>query len=229
VEHFIFRKAVLLGGLDARFENFLVPNSARARELVASGAVCCSGAAQWHLYFQKDAERMFESDEVIGQGGYEKGLYTTKENLARLKLARAEDLRALRAVSSNTWVIDWGTLERLPFRALYSAPTRPQQFSMVKFGRADVTLQDFTANPGMSAEEQGVTLYPVPGVKIALLGTRHFFISRTHPDGPKIYEALQKGLRVMRQSGELRRILVDSGFINRHVRDWTLLNPQTGG
>lgn len=41
----------------------------------------------------------------------------------------------------NTWVIDWGALERLPFRALYSAPTRPQQFSMLKFGRADVTLR----------------------------------------------------------------------------------------
>lgn len=224
IEILIFRKAVLLGGVDAIFDDLVVPNSARGREVIRNGAALGGGTAQWHVYYENARDDLFESDALIAQGGYEKGLYTTRDKAQQLKVARLDDLRRLIAVSSDIWVVDWRTLARLPLKALYSAPNRPTQFRMVSGGRADFTLQDFSAMPDLSIEEGGVRLYPVAGVKIALNGTRHFFVSRKHADGARIFAALQKGLRLMRQSGEIERLLARSLGHGEATRNWRLLN-----
>lgn len=226
VEILIFRKAVLLGGADAVFEDVVVPNSARGRELIRSGAALGGGTAQWHRYYENARAEVFESDALVAQGGYEKGLYTTRDKAKTLAIARLDDLRALTAVSSENWVVDWQTLAGLPLKAVYSAPNRPTQFRMVIGGRADFTLQDFSAMPDLSIEESGMRLYPVAGVKIALSGTRHFFVSRKHPDGERIFAALQKGLRIMRKNGDLARLLARSLGRGEATRDWRLLNER---
>ena len=224
IEHVIFRKALLLGGLDAKFEEAIVPNSVRAREETALCEVTGGGTAHWHPYYAQFARETYESSAVIAQGVYEKGLYTTREKAAVLKITGPDGLRQLVGVTSDTWVIDWATLQGLPLKALYSGANRTAQFRMVQGGRADFTLQDFAATPDMSIEDQGVRLYPVPGVKIALGGTRHYFICRKAPDAAKVFAALQKGLQIMRQSGEIDRILNGSGFVSKAARNWLLLN-----
>lgn len=225
VEHVIFRRALLLGGLDAVFEDDVVPNSARARQEIRNASVVGGGAGQWHYYLAENPADVLESDPVILLGEYEKGLYTTLEKAGKLKIETLADLKTLSAVTSNAWVIDWATLSRLPLKSLLSAPTRPAQFRMVKGARADFTIQDFAATRDMSIEEEeGIRLYPLRGVKIVLSGTRHYFISKNHPDGPKVFEALQRGLRIMRQSGEIRRAFTESGVFHKDVKSWTVLN-----
>lgn len=226
LEHILFRKAVLLGGLEAVFEDFIVPNSARARESIRDGSTLGGGTAQWHVYYHPPfSDHVLESDVVIPKGSYEKGLYTTRANLNSYTIHTRQDLQKLSAVTSKTWELDWATLSDLRLSALYSAPTRPLQFKMIEGERADFTLQDFSAQPDLSIEEQGFRLYPIPGVKIALSGTRHYFINKNHPDSRIVFEALQKGLKLMRQRGEIQRALIESGFLNKAVKDWVLLNP----
>jgi len=228
IENIIFRKAVLLGGLNARFEDVIVPNSARARYEIAAGvSVVGGGTAHWHTHYQENAEKLYESAVVIPQGSYYKGLYTTYDKAGKLKIGKLADLGNLSAVTSVAWLVDWASLEKLPLKALYSVSTRAGQFRIVQHERADFTLQDFSATADMSIEEQGVRLYPIHGVKIVLNGTRHFFVSKKHPDGAKVFESLQKGLKVMQQSGEINRILLESGFLNKKVKDWIVLNNQT--
>lgn len=224
IEHFIFRKAVLLGGLNAVFEDIIVPNSARARQEVHSGRVVSSGSAQWHQYYVANPADVYESNAVIPPRTYEKGLYTTREKTRALKIACADDLRSLTAASSSSWVVDWATLERLPLREVFSVPTRVLQFRMVEGGRADFTLQDFAASSDLGVDEQGIRLYPVPGVKIALDGSRHFLVSKLNPNGKAVFEALQKGLKIMQQNGDINRILHETGFVNAKVKDWLVLN-----
>ena len=226
LENLIFRKAVLLGGLDAVFEDVVVPNSARGREAIRNAVVVGGGTAQWHDYFDISRGDLYESDALLPHGGYEKGLYSTSDKARMLSVARLDDLRALSAVTSETWVVDWRTLKGLAFKALYAAPNRPTQFRMVFAGRADVTLQDFSATPDLSIEEDGQRLYPVRGVKIALSGTRHFFISAHHPDGARVFAALQKGLRIMRQNGEIERMLMRTVGAGSATRDWIVLNKR---
>jgi hypothetical protein len=226
IEHLIFRKAVLLGGLDAVFEDLIVPNSARAREAIRSALVVGGGTAHWHDHYENKRADVFESDALIAQDGYEKGLYTTRDKSTTLHIAQLDDLRTLSAVSSETWVVDWRTVKALPLKAVYSAPNRATQFRMVLGGRADFTLQDFSALADMSIEEEGLRLYPVRGVKIALRGSRHFFVSKRHPDGEKVYAAIQKGIRIMRQNGDIERMLAQSGNFNSATRPWILLNKK---
>ena len=163
VEQVIFRKAILLGGLDAYYEEFVVPNSVRARMSVFNGSVMSSATAQWHIYLAESHDTVLESDVVIPSGIYEKGLYVTKEKRGRVVVRSREDLQKLSAVSSDTWAVDWATLAGLKLAGLYSAPTRPMQFKMIEAGRADFTLQDFSGLPDLSIEvrEQSSIQSPV--------------------------------------------------------------------
>ena len=225
LEQFLFRKAVLLGGLDARFEDFIVPTSARARESLRSGAVLAGGTAQWHVYHAAVQDKVLESDEVIKRGWYEKGLYTTQSRLSHYAIRTDHDVAKYVIVTSKTWEVDWATLNAMPFALVHSAPTRATQFKMVAGGRGDFTLQDFSSRADLSIEEQGVTLFPVPGIKIALSGTRHFWVYKDDPASSIVFEALQRGLQLLHQQGEIKRALTESGVRNATVDGWTLLNP----
>ena len=224
VEHVLFRRAVLLGGLDAVFEDFVVPNSARARASVFNGTALGAGGAQWHVYHQELKDHVLESDVVIAQGVYEKGLYVAKDRRNRFSIKSRDDLKKLSAVTDKNWDVDWATLSALNLASLYSAPTRASQFKMIEAGRADFTLQDFSSSPELAIEEHGVRLYPIPGVKISLVGTRHFFINKDLPHGRAVFDALQKGLRILKQRGEIDRALTESGIINKAVADWLRLD-----
>lgn len=225
VEHVLLRKAILLGGIDAVFEDLIVPNSARARACVHNGSALSSGTAQWHSYRRELGEGVLESDVVIAQGVYEKGLYVTPDKLRQIRIKSRDDLAELSAVSDKNWATDWATLADLKPAKLYSAPTRASQFKMVEAGRADFTLQDFSNQPDLAVEEQGTRLYPIPGVKVALIGTRHFFINQDFPYSRAVFEALQKGLKILKQRGEIDRALQESGITNRAVAGWARLNP----
>ena len=225
VEHVLFRKAILLGGIDAVFEDLVVPNSARARACVHDGSALSSGTAQWHSYRRELGERLLESDAIIASGVYEKGIYVASGKQRQFAIKSRDDLAKLSAVSDKNWETDWATLADLKPAKLYSAPTRASQFKMVEAGRADFTLQDFSNQPDLSIEEQGTRLYPVPGVKIALLGTRHFFINQDVAHGRAVFAALQKGLKILKQRGEIDRALQEAGITNRAVSGWTRLNP----
>lgn len=225
VEHVLFRKAIRLGGLEAVFEDFIVSNSVRARESIRNGSVLGGGTAQWHIYYPELRDAVLESDVVIPQGSYEKGLYSTQKNLGLYAIRTQQDLQKYSAITSKTWVVDWATLSELKLSNLYSAPTRPLQFRMIQGGRADFTLQDFSSLSDLSIEEQGIRLYPIAGVKIALNGTRHYFINKKHPDNATVSQSLKKGLQIMQQRGEIRRALTESGVLNQAVKNWILLNP----
>lgn len=223
LEHFLFRKAVLLGGLDARFEDFIVPTSARARESLRGGTALAGGTAQWHVYFPAVQDKVLESDEVIKRGWYEKGLYTTRLRLPDYPIKTDRDLSKYVVVTSKTWEVDWATLNTMSFASVHSAPTRATQFKMIAGGHGDFTLQDFSSRADLSIEEQGITLFPVPGVKIALSGTRHFWVYKDNPASSAVFEALQRGLRLLHQQGEIKRALTESGIRNAAVESWTPL------
>jgi ABC-type amino acid transport substrate-binding protein len=224
VEQALFRRAIVLGGLDARFIDFIVPNSARARESIRSGMIVGGGPAVWQSYCLENAEHVLQSDVLIPDGQFEKGLYALPQKLPKIR--KVADLRKLTVVSTQSWQVDWNTLEHFAFAKRLSVPTKDQQFKMVQSGWADVLLHDFANTPDMGVEIKGVRLLPAPGVKIALAGSRHFIISKKHPDGQKVFKALQKGLKIMQKNGEIERAFMESGFYNQTARNWLLLKPE---
>ena len=192
------------------------------KESLRCGAVLAGGTAQWHVYHAAVQDKVLESDEVIKRGWYEKGLYTTQSRLSHYAIRTDHDVAKYVIVTSKTWEESTGRRSmQCPSRWFIRHRLGPRSSG----GRGDFTLQDFSSRADLSIEEQGVTLFPVPGIKIALSGTRHFWVYKDDPASSIVFEALQRGLQRLHQQGEIMRALTESGVRNATVDGWTLLNP----
>jgi len=216
-------KALQLGGLNFTFEFVEVPNSERERNMVKDGEVVVAGTSQWDFWTEENQDKVYKSDVVVPNGSFEKGLYTTKERLAKLSVKGVKDLAAISCASSSNWRVDWKTLQGLHFLKLDDSATRTTMFKLVGAGRIDTTLQSFSGTPDMSIVDTGITLVPIPGVKVLLNGARHYVVSKVNPDGAKVFEALQKGLALMKKDNEINRALTETGFFNPNVKSWATL------
>jgi ABC-type amino acid transport substrate-binding protein len=219
-------KSLIAGGINPKIEIIESPNSARSRELVKSGIALVSGNAEWDIYKNEYEKSCYFTDVVIPNGVFEKGFYTTKEKSATLQIHSVKDLRNYSATCNMNWVIDWATLKKVHVKALYDAPSITAMFTMVAAGRADFTLQNFSSNSDLSIEDSGVRLYPVRGVKLTLNGTRLFMVNKNAPDGKKVFDALNKGLSILKQNGFIMRALREAGIYNMSVKDWKLLQVE---
>jgi hypothetical protein len=224
VETVLIARALTLGGLDFTLTFVDTPNSERERKLVLGGMVALSGSSQWAFFVNENRESLFVSDVVIPDGSFAKGLYTTKALAAGLSVRSRRDLGSLSCVSNVLWKVDWATLQDLGFGRLESVPRTGDMFRMVAAGRAQVTLQSFSSNPDLGITAGGITLYPVPGVKVLLRGNRSFVVSQKYPGAEAIFGALQKGLATMKTTKEVTRALEESGFTNPKVALWTALD-----
>jgi hypothetical protein len=222
----LIAKAITLGGGNADFEFAKIPNSERERAMVLSGDVTIAGTSQWDWWADENADAVYKSDVVVPNGAFEKGLYTTKLRADSLAIKTQEDLASFSCVSNKSWRVDWNTLSRLKFKSLEAAPNTETMFKMVDGGHADLTVQSFSGTQDMSITVAGITLYPVKGWKILLNGSRHYVVSKKNPHGKSAFEALQKGLAIMKQSDEVVRALTESGFFNVNVKDWKSIHSQ---
>lgn len=226
VDTILISKALALGGLDPDFEFVNIPNSERERAMVVSGEVTVPGTSQWDWWADANATAVFKSAVVVPNGSFEKGLYTTKERASAIVVETTKDLANLTCVSNRNWRVDWKTLSRLAFKRLETAPNTESMFKMVDGGHADLTVQSFSGKPDLSITVAGITLYPIKGWKVLLDGSRHYVVSKKNPHGAVAFAALQKGLAIMNQSGELARALTESGFFNVDVKNWKSIQPQ---
>lgn len=56
--------------------------------------------------------------------------------------------------------------------------------------------------------------------------SRHVLVSKIHPEGAAIYQALNKGLVILKQQGKINKALTQSGFYNPDLADWSILNTE---
>jgi hypothetical protein len=226
IDTVLISKALTLGGLSADFEFAKIPNSERERAMVLAGDVTIAGTSQWDWWAEENKEAVYKSDVVVPNGAFEKGLYTTKQRTSTLILNSSSDLANFTCVSNKSWRVDWDTLSRLGFKSLQAAPNTETMFKMVDGGHADLTVQSFSGVPDMSITLGGITLYPIKGWKVPLNGSRHYVVSKKNPHGAAVFQALQKGLAIMRESDEVARALTESGFANVNVKTWKSIQFQ---
>lgn len=218
----IIQQALHAAGLPVQIDFIEIPNSARERMMVRNGDVVMSGQELFSLAITDD---VFMSSAIIPKGAFVKGVYGMKQNALLKTVTSLDELQQFRAVSSTAWKVDWLTLKEMNLKELRNVPRGEMMFILVANRKADFALLEFSANEDMSTTLGDVTLYPVPGVKVGLVDSRHFTVSKLHPDGPKVYEALEKGLAVLRERGVIDKYFRQVGFYNEAVKDWTLINP----
>lgn len=225
IEVVLLQQALQLGGFKEPLELRDEQNYLRTLRQIADGELISSGASVWYSDVLNMPELFHISQPVINEGEFVVGFYTSPTNEKALAAKTLDDLRQLRAVSSVQWYADVATLKQLGINHLYFTTDWKHMVRMVNAQRADFTLAPFQASPGKRIVLEGMELIPIEGIKVAINGTRHWPVSRRHPRGEEFYEALQKGITVMRQQGIIRKAYSQSGFFHPDVDAWHLVNP----
>lgn len=220
-ELIIIQQALNAAGMPVEIEFVETPNSARSLVMMHNGDVVMTG----HTVFSTAVTaNMYKGKTVIPKGRFLKGIYGLKQNKLLQRTKTLAELRKFRGVSSQSWTVDWLTMQNLYLDTLRHVPRYAMMVSLIANGKADFALLEFPSTDDLLIEYEGTVLAPIPGVTIALDDSRHFAVSKKHPDGSRVFEALEKGLEILRAQGLIKQYLTDVGFYNQTVQDWTLLN-----
>jgi hypothetical protein len=220
LEFVIVCRAIRMGGLDATYRIYSFPNSARTRVELLKGTTAIMVDLPWGNFAEQ--EGLYRSDAVLRIGDFVKGVYTRPDHTELLKVRTLEELRKFKGVSSKTWVYDWAALERMKIET-FTVSTYSLMGRMVEKGRVDFLVGEFPGTENLSQYINGFRFIPVPGIKIALPGSRHVAVSKRAPHAERIFDALQIGLKIMREKGLIKKGYRTVGFLNPLIEDWKVL------
>ena len=218
VELVLLCQALQRGGLDFNIEVVKCPNYSRALMLAQSGQVTLPAETIWEQ--DLDLEALYKTDPIIRNGEFEKGIYTSPENHKMLAVTSFDEFGQYSAVMIKSWAVDWNTLRSMDLKRLDEVAKKDLLFKMVNFGRVDFTLLEFSSEPDLSTEIEGIKLVPVPNLKIGLKGERCWAVAKIAPDAEKVFAALQKGIIALRDKGIISRAYHECGFFNAAVENW---------
>ena len=216
MENALLCKALHLGGIEVEYRIQAVPNQARAVRLLESGKHTVFAASLWH-YLKNDS--VYVSTPVVPKGNFQKGLYVSPSNEQALAAKKLSDIVQLTAAVGPTWEVDKKILNCLNIKQFFISDY-PKMLQVVSSNRADFILHNFTDAEDLSLKDFNAHLTPIPGIKVEMPDSLHFFISKAHPQAKKIYKALNKGLKKLRSTGELDKGYESVGFYNPKVKNW---------
>jgi hypothetical protein len=219
IEVVLFQQALHLKGGKWDIQFVEQPEYGAMLDGIESGEAIASVTSLWRKDLTTRWSNLYITTAVIERGQFEAGFYTPDSNANALQSRTNKKIKALRGVSSRNWVIDWRTLENFGAN-VHHADTWGEMVEQVFNGESDYLLAPFQSSDDLSLTLPEGTLVPIPNVKIALMGTRHFAISRTHPLGQEFNNALHRGLMAMKKDGTLEKAYADCGFLNQQARDW---------
>jgi hypothetical protein len=225
IEIVLLQQALHLGGFTRKL--VLRPENSYLRilRLIQDGQVALSGALVWKTDLKGYEDSLLISPALIHEGEFIAGLYTHSSNKKALNAKTLAALRQLSAASNNHWKSDIATLHELGIKRIHYATYWLQIVRMVVARRADVTLAPFQSNPDMKVLVGDLELVPIQGIKVSLPGSRHWPISKKHPESAAIDAALKRGIAVLEANKTIQRAYEESGFFHPGVKEWTLINP----
>lgn len=162
------------------------------------------------------------SDAVVDANTFYVGLYVSEDNLKALDFSEA-GLSSLRAISNSSWRHEWQVLSGLDLALLQHSPNYNYMVKSVIKQQSDFMLRSFKGTEDMSVYRLGGRMVPIPGVKILLPESRHFAVSKRHPDGDALILALNKGIKILKDNGFIHRIYSKAGVYDPRVEDWLVI------
>lgn len=224
VEFILVQKALRLAGFALNYHFVMGNYDARNLKLVANGMLLLSFDTVWWSQANAMADKVYISSPMIDVGDYEAGIFVAKDHIEQFHVHSLTDLRKLSFVSSRDWLVDWQTLSDIRGKPLTHEGDWIAMAKMVNLGWVDAMLIPFTTTAPYVYQGPGYQLQALPNVKIALNDSRHFVVSKQHPLGEQTFAALQRGLQLLRERGEIRAAYQKCGFLNADVASWTVLN-----
>jgi len=224
VDMIIAQQALKLGGFEHEFSYAPGKVNFRNTKMLQNGQLLISFDSYWQQDANALAEQVYISDPVVRIGEYIAGIYTSPKNQKVLALKSNDDLRELTAVSTPKWRTDWQTLQALPLKKLIREDSWLSMARMVNIQWVDFLLMPFNSTEDQSFTMEKIHLVPVKGIGIVLKDSRHFVISKAHLKGQEAFIAINKGLKILRQRGAIKRAYQQAGFFvdNKNIN---ILNP----
>ncbi|WP_028865770.1 hypothetical protein [Psychromonas aquimarina] len=223
VELVLLQQALHLGGNKYPYQLISVDSDHTTIDYLNKGAVLLTGTSVWQSMFTMQNEIYF-SIPIIKNGQFEAGLYTRPDNAEMLKVKNKQQLRAFSAVSNRIWTADWLTLQSLKISNVKHTDKWASMVDMVHSGHIDFLLAPFQSTEDLSLTYNGIKLIPVPNLKVALHGTRHFAIFKKSKHSKRILQQLNSGLTQLQARGIIDKAYRESGFFNDQVKNWKRLN-----
>ncbi len=224
VETIIWQQALSKGGYNkpVRVEGLDVSYSRAILEL-KHGTFPAFANTVW-LEDAKDHEDKFHiTDVLIPENKFYAGFYATQDRVNEIKIKDTSSLRNYKVSCNRHWTKDNQLLDHLKANCMFSN-TWEAMIEKLRDKHADIVLAPFQATDDMSLIAYGVKLVPVPNIKTSLLGKRVFIVSKKSKNGDAIFKALNKGIKIMHEEGLIEKAYTQSGFYNKKVIDWKLLD-----
>ncbi len=218
----LLKQALTLGGLDLDLFFITCPNPGRSITEVKNGRAVVYSSDIWELDFD---DSVYKTAPIIQRGEFQKGLYVNKSSAFMKKSPSILSIKNSIPLVEHTWTTDIETLKKIGFKNIQTAPQYNLLFKMMNRDRADFILLEFPLDKNLDIENNDGDLYPIKNVKIVFPHSGHFMVSKNHPQGKIVYEALEKGLKIMREDGTIERALRQSHIINDEVKDWAIISP----
>lgn len=224
IEMVLLQQALHLGGehREVVFNPKPSVNVIEFSDLIAGDSLILARST-WHEDMLDYKGSLYISEPIVEFGEYEAGFYVTKRNIA-LHDMPAERLNQLTVVANPRWKVDWRALNNTNINIVSFIGPWETMLEMVETEIVDAMLVNFSVSESLLLSFEGREYVPINELKLFLPDSRHFVVSKRHPDGKQVFTALNKGLRILKQRGILRKALIQSGFINKKVKDWETVN-----
>jgi hypothetical protein len=224
-------KALTKGGLTPKFILLNTPNYPRSLHDTRMGLAAMPSESVW----KNDAvnEHFYVTDPIFKPKEYTKGLYATSNIhnkvsplLLRIKTKKEalDIVRQFSVLSSQAWAEDWSILNKLEIPVIHASNIELMCI-LLKNNRGDLYMGDLPK----SVEHKtiincnGLALHLIKGIKVSLPQSRHFIVSKKHPNSKVIFDALNHGVKLLRQSGELQKALSPHKPNQTNTIDWVEL------
>ena len=212
VDMILAQQALRLGGFTPEFSYAPGKVNFRNTKMLQEGSLLISFDSYWQKDAQALADKLYISAPVIRNGEYFAGIYTNPNNQKVLQIKTLADIKNLTSISTPRWRTDWATLQALPLKELIKENSWISMMRMVHLQWADFMLMPFNATPDQSFTLDKIHLVPVKNVAVVLKDSRHFVISKAHPQGKAAFIAINKGLKLLRESGTITKAYTQAGF-----------------
>ena len=221
----LLHQALYLGGYRGQIKYIAQEvDYLRSLNLIGDGHAVVYGATVWHENVSSNDAPFWVTKPLVRNGEFVVGLYTTANNSQALAVSSLADLQPLRAVSNIHWDTDWRSLQTLQLTQVYSVRNWASMARMVRAQRADFTLAPFRSTPKRVINSNDFELTPIPNVSVALAGSRHWVVSKAHPQGREVFDYLSRGLVGLRSQGSVVKAYRDSGFFQPKGDFWPAIN-----
>ncbi|MCF2907514.1 hypothetical protein L1285_04175 [Pseudoalteromonas sp. DL2-H2.2] len=224
VDMVLVQQALALGGFRKSFTYRPGNINFRHSNLLEQGKLLLSFDSYWYADAKAKADKLFISDAVIRRGEYFAGIFYAPDNLAVARITGLSELRELSAVSTSRWRTDWQTLASLGLKHVMNEPVWASQAQMVNRQWVDFMLMPLMPSLNNEFRLDEIVLVAHPNLVVQFDGSRHFVVSRLHPDGERAFKALQSGLKQLRARGTIRLAYEQAGFIP-DLKRYRVLNP----